>query len=412
MENNLIITEKRFWLILSGFLGVIVFLSILLLFQGSSHRKDLARQLRDLTAVKDGFSLQGVSEEEQYFKFKSFMIRIMNVYGNTYDPKNPHIIPPNEQADYIKLLWQASRLMKMSPYRVAIVHQMESCFDPWANNTNSGLDEKGIGQQVWSTALYALSLQDFLPPNLKAFFQVDLKSSDNLYQWEVSTKITFILLYFLDREFNGRNEWALSVYHWGGFLRRYWDEGHGDIPARFYFEKGGKRVEYSVINYWLTSEKLLAAYEQGDLEYGKAITGIYDEKKNQIMKEEKQLRQAREIIRGLRNQLASEKEARREAVTQRSNLESFLLQATIDMWKVYGEAKKKTMGETIRTELKKNRMLAMKVINRLQVDEMERLEIRIFQLRWNWFGRGVLFILILGGIFGFAVWKSREKKHE
>jgi len=412
MENNLIITEKRFWLILSGFLGVIVFLSILLLFQGSSHRKDLARQLRDLTAVKDGFSLQGVSEEEQYFKFKSFMIRIMNVYGNTYDPKNPHAVPPDEQSDYIKFCWQAAKLMKMSPYRIPVIHQMESCFDPWANNTNSGLDEKGIGQQCWTAALYGLSLRDFLPPNLKSFFQVDFKYSDELYQWEVSTKLTFILMYFLDREFHGRDEWALSVYHWGGFLRRHWNEGNGNIPVQFYFEKGGKKIKYSVIDYWLTAEKLIAAYEQGDLEYGKAISRVYDEKKTQLMQEEKQLRRAREIIRELRNQIATEKEARREAVAQRSNLEAFLLQATVDMWKIYGKAGKKTTGEAVRAELVKNKALALKVVKRLQLDELERIQLRVFQLRWGWFGRGVLFILILGGIFGFAVWKSREKKHE
>lgn len=366
-------TNTLFKIVLGLFLAIVLCQSIYIIILKHDQVRERAAILDNFTKVAGGFELKpGESDDEQYYKFYKFAIRVMGTFGKTYDKYNPHAIPPEQQADYIKFLWEGSKLMKMRPYRVFTIHQMESCFDPWSHNTNSGLYERGIGQQCLDAVLTAEAYLDFLPPDLKKYFQFTYKSPEDLFDWKTASKITFVLLYKLDRQFNGREEWADSVYHWGGFLERRWDNGRGTIPDTFTFERGGKPIKYRVIGYWTVRARLEAAYERGDLEYGVYVYKQYEDQTARLMKEEISLRNAKRIVGKLKIELEKERALKEAAIVQRSDLEKTIQTAYKELNIVYNDAAKQPTGEKIRVELRKYKDVVYKVIHKMTLDELDK----------------------------------------
>ena len=79
-------TNTLFKVVIVCFCIIVLGMSIWMICQHGSHKRDMARQLDYLTKVNDGFAIvEGMSEEEKYFKFKKFMMRIIGAFGYEYN---------------------------------------------------------------------------------------------------------------------------------------------------------------------------------------------------------------------------------------------------------------------------------------------------------------------------------------
>jgi hypothetical protein len=353
-KKEITMSQKNIFIM---FGSIMIFLFGMNIYQGVVYHKNLATQIVNLTAVKDGFILNDLPIQEQREKYRKFMIRIFDVYGYQYEKEFTKALRADQQADYIDMTFDLDNLLGFEHYTVPTAHLMESAFNPRCHNTTSGLDEKGIGQQVWTTAVWAEALLNRMPGNYQKALHFEIKTSDDLYDWETATKITYVLMWWNRRDFH-TEEWWVSIYHWGGFLSRYWDDGEGSIPTKFTING----IVYRVIDYYVAWKKLQECFSRGQLEPSIQVVEKWQNYQKKLMAEEVQLRTARGIIRKLRAELEEKKFMEDRLQQQYSKIDVVVSESLESLNKVYGDASKKPNGEEIRKKLNEAKGIVKKTI--------------------------------------------------
>ena len=405
---NTLHSIKKLFIIVLIVMGYLLIISLTLnIVLCISSDKRIAKTICDMTYIKEGFRLSDShSINERKEKFRAFMIRIIDTYGLTYraNMKPPTGLSPKDKRDYILECWELARLIDINEYNTPTLHKKETCFNPWAWNQDSGLDEKGIGQQTWDTALTAMAIVKYIMPDrLKKRMDITITKPEDLYEWKNSTRITFILIWYYLRKYNFREEWAISCYKWNNFLGRRWDNGKGDIPAKFTISG----IEYSPIAYYADFKSWCESWNNGDIEPGKVNAEYWASFEKKMMKEEIKLRKVRSIIKGLRKDIKQLKIAKDDYKSKFENAENKLEEAESKLGKVYKLAGREKFGEGIRKHLKKGKGITDKLLK-----EVWGKEVKIS--KWVYIGLLSVFSigLMLLGVILFLLIKLLIKRRE
>lgn len=299
--TKIIILKKEYRnIIVVSFIAVVTLFS-LYTWQEKRHVRRLASVISEMTAIKGGLDWNQMGEQEKKSKYRQMMIRILAVHGFQYDSEFKKAMNNDEKIKYINFNFEAATRLNFGLFDVPVIHQMETSFNPYAKGA---FNEIGIGQVKYGTALLAERLLKLIPSGLKKLLDFELKSKNDLLDPIISTKVAYVLLWFFRREFKGREDWYISIYHWGSFLAKRWDKGKGDVPIKFTLND----VEYNVIKYYLTFKAFKETYETGQLEVGRRIEEKWRKYQKQMVKEEINFRRTKKIIKDLRKQLVEKKE--------------------------------------------------------------------------------------------------------
>ena len=318
------------------------------------HTKRLALIISKMTEIKDGYNWTQMGEQERKSKYRQMMIRILTVYGYQYDPKFKKAMNKDEKIKYINFNYEASLKLNLGLFDVPVIHLMETSFNPYADG---GYTERGMGQIKYNTALLAERIPRMMPDKLKKFFKFDLKNKSDLYDPIINTKATYCLLWFLRKQFKGREDWFVSIYHWGGFLSKRWDKGRGEVPLKFTLNN----IEYNVIKYYITFRELKEAFESGQLEAGRAIEEKWAMYQKKMIQEEIDFRRTKSIIRGLRKQLVEKRDIEKKLDKKHEEIDLALNSANVQLKKISGESQKNG-----KTSLLKVKTLVKKLLRKIQ----------------------------------------------
>ena len=290
---------------------IIVTFVIIILMQyvlmDKKYTKNLAMIISKMTEVKDGLNWNQMGEQEKISKYRQMMIRILTVYGYQYDHSFKKAMNKDEKIKYINLNYNAATKLNLSLFDVPVIHLMETSFNPYAKG---GYKERGLGQIKYNTALLAERLVKMMPADKRKLLYFEIKNIDDLYDPIINTKATYVLLWYLKRDYKGREDWFISAYHWGGFLAKRWDNGTGSVPAKFILNG----IEYNVIKYYVTFREFKEAFQSGKLEAGKAIEERWAQYQKRLIQEEIDFRRTKTIIRNLRKQLVEKREIETEGI--------------------------------------------------------------------------------------------------
>jgi|GEM_PF-3571986 len=399
------LADKKYFVSM-GSLAIILLISIAYIIISSTlFNKRIARTVIEMTKIKDGFKLaDSHSINERKEKFRKFMIRIINTYGMTYrvNMKPPAGLSSKEKREYILKCWDWARLTDIPEYWVPQLHHGETCFNPWAWNKDSGLNEKGIGQQTWDTVLTAMAIVKYIMPDkLRRELDFTVRDPNDMYDWENSTKATFILIWYYMRRYNYREEWAVSCYKWNNWLGRRWDDGKGDIPAKFTISG----IDYSPIAYYTHFKSWVEAWEIGDIEPGRVNAKYWASFEKKMMKSEVNLRRSRGIIRKQKRLLEEKNEIEQDLADKYKEIEEYLKVVDKKLTSIYGKAGKQKTGESIRAELKKHKKVVMSAIRKLKSMKEDKKSITEFIVIII---SAILFVI---GIMGYIIWRRRKDRH-
>jgi hypothetical protein len=310
---------------------VILLLQYVLLDKKYTH--NLAMVVSKMTEVKDGLNWSQMGEQEKISKYRQMMIKIMTVYGFQYDSNFKKAMNKDEKIKYINLNYEAATKLNMDLFDVPTIHLMETAFNPYAKGDYS---EIGIGQIKYETGLMAEKLLQFMPRSKRKILDFDLKSKEDLHDPLISTKAAYVLLWYLKREFQGREDWYISAYHWGGFLSRRWDNGEGDVPSKFTLNG----IDYNVIKYYVTFKELKESFKLGKLEAGKAIEEKWVRYQKKLVQEEIDFRRTKKIIRNLRKQLVEKRKIQENLDKKNEEINMALNNANTELIQISDGAQK------------------------------------------------------------------------
>ena len=298
--------------------------------------KRLAKTIVDMTYIKDSINSQWkkMGEHERRSKYQLMMMRILATYGYRYDEKYKKSMNREQKIDYVNVNYKLATAFHFELFDVPVIHKLETDFNPYEINTAS-LNERGLGQLVWDTALLAERLQRQLPDNLRRMVRFELKQKSDLFDPIINMKASYTLLYFLRRHY--RSElWYVSCYHWGGFLGRYYDKGEGEVPARFTING----QTFHPLKYVQAYAELKEAWQTGQLEAGMVITEKWRDWSKRQKKEQIDFRKTRSIIRNLRKKLQEKSRIESEHSAKEKEIKKVLWKADRDLSKIAGESKR------------------------------------------------------------------------
>jgi len=308
--------------------------------QNISYRRKINENMREILFFKKSIDWQNATDRES--RYYDMMIQIFNTYSWQYDSKYKRAMTKEQKSTYMKLNWKLARAMDFSPFAVPVIHQMESCFNPYAKHVYG---EMGIAGIKWDTGLLAFKLVDYMPAGYKSImYPVDLKTPMDLEDPILSLKLTYVLLWYLRRQFEGREDWYILVYHWGGFLSRHWNNGDGEVPTEF--KLNGK--SYDVFSYYQTFKEMLESYEAGEIEPARPIIDKWQDYYAKLTKEEIDFRMTASIIKKLRRELRERKEIEYELNKKYEEIEKELEKANKQLKKISGESQSKGKSALIK----------------------------------------------------------------
>lgn len=298
-------TISKYWykykfIIFTVFIVLFIGLLIQYILFEIKHTKRLSMVISNMTEIKDGFNWDHIGIQERKSKYRKMMIRIMTVYGFQYDKKFKKAMSTEQKIEYINLNFDAATKLNMNLFDVPTIHLIETAFNPYAEG---GYSERGLGQIKFNTAMLAERLLKIMPAYLRKLLHFEIKNKEDLFDPILNTKATYVLLWYLRKDYKGREDWYISAYHWGGFLRKHWDNGNGEVPLSFTLNG----IKYSVIKYYITFSQLKESFVIGKLEAGKAIEEKWAKYRQKLVKEEIDFRKTKRIIRSLREKLAEKK---------------------------------------------------------------------------------------------------------
>ena len=304
--------EKRIIIVL--IISIIV-LIVLMIIKETQYTNRIAKVITDITLIQNGLNFNDMEKQEQISKYRKMMIRIFEIYGFKYDNKYKKAMTKDQKVKYIILNYRLASAFNFGLFDVPIIQLLESGFNPYAYNKDN-IGERGLGQIYWYTAVLADKIQELLPDNLKKIAKFDLKNKEDLFDPLINTKITYVLLYFLRRDYQGREDWYISVYHWGGFLGLKWFGGRGEFPEKFMING----IKLSPLKYYISFAELKSAFEAGRLSASKEIVEKWENYRKKICKEELDYRRVRRIMINLRKEIKAKDDAKEQLDEYYKNL--------------------------------------------------------------------------------------------
>ncbi len=305
--------KREYKNILVVIIPAVMILFALYTWQEKRHVRRLASVISEMTAIKDGLDWDQMGDQEKKSKYRQMMIKVLSVYGFQKDDEFQMSMNTDQKINYINFNFEVATKLSFGLFDVPIIHQMETSFNPYALGQFS---EVGIGQIKYSTALFAEKLLKLMPKNIQKILEFELKNREDLFDPIISTKISYVLLWFYRREFEGREDWYISTYHWGGFLSRRWNKGESDVPVKFILND----VEYNVIKYYVAFKGFQSAYESGQIEVGKAIEEKWRKYQKRLVKEEIDFRTAHRTIKKLRKLLNEKRKIENDLVKKEEEI--------------------------------------------------------------------------------------------
>lgn len=306
-------------------LGLILCFLVFSTVQSVSYKARINDNMRELLYIKKAIPWSEITDRES--RYYDLMIQIFNHFSWQYDPKYVRAMSKEQKTTYMRLNYRLAVAFDFPIFCVPVIHQMESCFNPYAPHAYG---EIGIGGFKWDTAVLAAKLIEYMPPAYRELLKCDVKVPEDLHDPIISLKLTYALLWYLRRVYRGREEWYILVYHWGGFLARHWDNGDGNIPVNFTLD--GKK--YDVFIYFQTYKSMLEAYESGELEPSRVIAEKWEAYRSKMVKEEIDYRETKSIIRRLRRELEEKKEIEQKLAKKYKDIEIALSKANDDLQRI------------------------------------------------------------------------------
>jgi len=349
----------------------------------------------EILALRSEFDWTKMPDAES--KYTKMMIDILTAFSYKYDQNYKKSMNKDQKIKYIRFNYRCATILFFGLYDVPIIHKMESSFNPWMDHDYG---EIGIGGIKWPTALLAERLLRFMPDNIRRLLYFELKSKKDLYDPITSLKITYALLWWERRSFQGREDWYVSIYHWGGFLSKYWDRGEGKVPVSFTLN--GKK--YNVIKYYYTFREMKEAYESGKLEPCKEIIEKWQAYFSRIREEEIDFRKTRSIIRSLRKKIKNYEEASNEKDEKLKELKKELKKANKRLRVI---SKQSRSGKGVKA-LKKVKWVAKDILKKIKVGDKISIGFIITFILCCFFFIFSVYIYIVGFIYFFR--KAFKKK--
>jgi hypothetical protein len=202
--------------------------------------RNIAKEVVELRAYYDWTKMPHAES-----KYRSMMIDVLTTYSYKYDSKYPKSMNKEMKIKYINENYDLSMLVGRNLFDVPIVHQLETSFNPYAKHEHG---EVGIGGIKFGTALWAETVQEkYMPSNLAKRMRINLKTPNDLKDPIISLRITHTLLWWGDQVFDGREDWNIGTYHWGGFYERWWD-GDNSKRVKDTFILNG--IAYNTLKYY------------------------------------------------------------------------------------------------------------------------------------------------------------------
>lgn len=322
--NNI---KKKIWLLFRDIIVIIILIFIARLLFQSKNKYDKSELLYITKSLT-------IEESEERSRYNQMMIRILTVYGYTYDKQYKKAMSKDEKIKYIRFNYKCAKALILGLYDVPIIHLMESNFDPYVIHPNG---EIGLGGVKFNTALLAHKVLGLMPSNLRHLLKFEIKSKQDLLDPFISTKIAYIMLWHERRQFRGREDWYISAYHWGArHLGKRWDNGKGEVPLNFTL--GG--IEYNVIKYYTTFKEYKTAFENGKLEPGMPVKERWEAYVKNLRKEEIDFRRIKNVVRTLRKQLQEKKDIEKERDKKVEQIEKTANDLNKIVRQIGGKAKK------------------------------------------------------------------------
>lgn len=302
---------QRILIFFSVPLWIIIFLLI--------HDINLTKmnQSADVNMTKLYFRWDNMQFEES--KYTEFAVKIMNHYSRNMNREL--------RVNYIRQNWKISQALSFNPFEGPGIHYLETSLDPKGEHDYG---EVGIGGIKYGTALWALAIQDrAMPEHLRKYVKVKDFKKEDLSDPIVSLKLTYTLIWYYRKVYNGMENWYISAYHWGGILDRHYKRGKNRIPTHFTLNG----IKYNVIKYYVAWKEIVTAFNQGKLEPSAEIRARYRKYENKLVQEEINYRKCLGIIRDLQKKIKKREEVDKE-------LQEALKKSERQMMQISGQSKK------------------------------------------------------------------------
>jgi len=262
---------------------------------------------------------------------------------------------------------------------------MESAFNPLQLGPYA---ELGLGQVKWETALLTEALLDNLQPYLKKKYYFKIETREDLKDPIVNAKVTFVLLNYLRNKYDNIEMWYVSIYHWGGFLNRYFYRGDGQLPKSFKING----IKYSVADYYTTFKEWHDTFEAGEIEpYHYVPSKKWEKARSRMLKEEITLYSAHREIKKVRKKLETREKKSEELEVANKELEKSLDDAEVKFVDLYGELKIYD-GRSPKEKMKK-----AKGIVKEWIKQQQKKNNRVIYFLW-----GLVFLAVLATIFVYV----------
>lgn len=310
------------------------------------YNKRMAGMIREITYMTDQFNWSSMEESERKSKYQKMMIRILENYAYQYSEKYKKAMIKEQKINYINLNYQAARELDFGLFDVPIIHQMESSFNPYAKGQ---YEEFGMAQMKYWTAVFCQASLKYMPDNARRILSFEIKNPEDLYDPIIAVKCTYVYLFWLRREFKGREDWYISGYRWGGYLSRHWFGGDGFMPISFTLDG----IKYDVLPYYMNFRKWKDAYESGKLEIGIPIDEQWQAYYKSLVQDEINFRNTMSLIRRLRKELNQKRDIEKELKIKYNDIEKMIQEANEELRILSGEAKKKGFTAKFKEDFKK-----------------------------------------------------------
>ena len=379
---------------------VIILLSALIAWVVTKEDKARAYEYAMLTDVKSKWTLRDKGVIEQKETYRNFMLNVHRVYGVKYQKGSVRTYGMSTKtlSYWIDLNWDLQKLFGFDPYLIPVMQIMESALDPYAPGP---CGEKGIGQIKWGTV--GIVLIEF--PKMNKGMQNRIKRLCSKYNINIHfttheeltdpllcTMVQAMLLWTLRNEFDYNEQWYTSIYHWGGFLYRFYKKGTGQMPVQFTIND----IKYNVGAYYIKLKQTMETFNEGQLEPSKIVLAKWRATENRLRKEEVALNSSYKVIKKLEQKYKKLENSHKGTVLANKEMEKSLKSAKAEFRKIYGEIKN-FRDKDIRVVMKKG-----KGVVRTWQKEMDKQTSQNFYFLWLAYISGILLLLL---IYSFLSWK-------
>lgn len=215
--------------------------------------------------------------------YTAFLYDVINYFSYQEDRYFKKSMSKDQRIQYVAENYRLAKAFGYGLYDVPIIHQMESSFNP---HEKHGLDEQGMGGIMFMTAKYAYNFcEAYMPAKLWCLVDFKLEKKEDLIDHINALRSSYMILWQQYKVYEGSEMWAVSGYHWGGWLWRPYAMGK-EFPVKFVFYSDTGKDERNPKAYYFTWRNMKTAYEQGNFEQGKYIQEKWEKYRNSMKTEE------------------------------------------------------------------------------------------------------------------------------